>query len=79
MWVVVKFMRSVPGRVVRVAFGLWLIAYGTTHASLLGLVLTLVGIVPAVTALAGICLLEEVVKGMSAHHPPTSRPHGRHA
>ena len=78
MWVV-RFMRSVPGRVLRVALGFWLISYGLTHASLLGLVLMMVGIVPAVTALAGICLLEEVVKGMRAHRPPPGQPHGRHA
>ena len=78
MWVV-RFLRSMPGRVLRVALGLWLIAYGTTHASLLGLVLMMVGIVPAVTGVAGICLLEELLKGMSAHRPQAGDPHERHA
>ena len=58
--VLVNFLRSTPGRVVRVAVGVGLIAYGGTHMSLLGLVLMMIGMVPAVTGLADICLLEEV-------------------
>lgn len=77
MWVI-SFMRSTPGRVLRVAFGCWLIVYGATHASLLGLVLMMVGTVPLVTALAGICLIEEVVRGMRAHRAPASRPREHH-
>jgi len=55
-----RFLRSTSGRVLRVAAGLSLIVYGGTHPSLLGLVLMMVGMVPAVTGLAGICLLDEV-------------------
>ena len=78
MWFV-RFMRSVPGRVLRVAVGLWLIAYGATHASLVGLVLMMVGMVPAVTGLAGICLIEEVIKSRRTWHLPASRPHEHRA
>ena len=48
-----RFMRSVPGRALEVGTGLCLIAYGTTHPSLFGLVLMMAGMVPAVTGLAG--------------------------
>ncbi|OFW13427.1 MAG: hypothetical protein A3F70_11100 [Acidobacteria bacterium RIFCSPLOWO2_12_FULL_67_14] len=62
----IDFLRSTTGRIGRVAVGLALIAYGATHPSLVGLVLMMIGIVPAVTGLAGVCLLEEVVKGREA-------------
>ena len=67
MWFV-SFMQSVPGRALRVALGLSLIAYGGTHASLFGLVLTMAGMVPTVTGLAGICLIEEVMKSRRTSH-----------
>lgn len=78
MWVI-TFMRSTPGRVVKVAAGLWLMAYGVTHASLLGLVLMMVGVVPLVTGVAGICLLDEFVKARGSHGSPASRPHEHRA
>jgi hypothetical protein len=67
----ITFLKSTPGRVVRGAAGLWLVAYGLTHASLLGLVLMMVGIVPLVTAVAGICLIEEVLRGTT---PQAAQP-----
>ena len=54
------FLRSTSGRVLRVAAGLSVIAYGGWHPSLPGLVLMMVGMVPTVTGLAGICLLDEM-------------------
>lgn len=57
---VVSLLRSMPGRLLRVGVGMAFVAYGSTHPSLLGLVLTMVGIVPAVTGLADICLLADV-------------------
>lgn len=78
MWFI-RFMRSVPGRLLRVALGVWLIAFGATHPSLLGLVLMMVGMVPAVTGFAGICLLEEVMKGPRARRLPAGRPSERRA
>jgi len=73
-----NFLRSTPGLLVRLAAGLSLIVYGATHPSLLGLVLMMVGMVPAVTGLAGICLLDEIHQGRSARdlaagHPPEDR------
>lgn len=56
------FLRSTPGRLLRIGIGFGLIFYGATHPTLAGLVLMMVGVVPAVTGLAGICLLEEVLK-----------------
>jgi hypothetical protein len=57
-----------------VALGVWLIAFGATHPSLFGLVLMMVGIVPAVTGFAGISLIEEVMKGRRAPGLPAGRP-----
>jgi hypothetical protein len=54
----VNFLRSTAGRMLRVIAGLALIAYGSTHASLVGLVLMMIGVVPVVTGLAGIYLGE---------------------
>lgn len=59
---VIRFLRSRLGRVLRIAAGVALIAYGTTHPSQMGLVLMLVGIVPLVTGIAGICLFEELAR-----------------
>jgi hypothetical protein len=73
MWFV-RFMRSMPGRVLWVALGLWLIVYGATHASLFGLVLMMAGMVPAVTGLADISLIEEVIKSRRTRNLPAGRP-----
>ena len=54
----VNFVRSTAGRVLRVIAGFTLIVYGSTHASLVGLVLMMIGVVPLVTGLAGIYLGE---------------------
>lgn len=78
MWFI-RFMRSVSGRLLRVALGVWLIAFGATHESLFGLVLMMAGTVPAVTGLAGIYLLEEVMKGRRARGLPAGRPSERRA
>jgi hypothetical protein len=53
---VIDFVRSPLGRVTRVALGFALIAYGSILASLVGLVLMMVGMVPAVTGLVDMCL-----------------------
>jgi len=75
----ITFLRSPLGRVLRVAIGLALIGYGTAHPSLAGLVLMIVGIVPAVTGAAGICLLEELVKALKGQRrrPPLGGSHVR--
>ena len=69
-----KFLRSTPGRMLRMAFGLSLIVYGGTHPSLLGLVLMMVGMVPTITALAGICLADEVRQDWHGPRPAGSPP-----
>jgi hypothetical protein len=82
MWFV-RFMRSMTGRLLRVAVGLSLVAYGSTQASLVGLVLMMIGMVPAVTGVASICLLEEVLDGKNGsdlgavgHAPHIASRHG---
>ena len=62
----IRFMRSMTGRVLRVAVGLSLVAYGSTHGSLVGLVLMMVGMVPTVGGIAGICLIEEIINSRQA-------------
>jgi hypothetical protein len=76
---IIDFLRSTQGRVFRVALGLALIAYGATHVSLTGLVLMMVGMVPAVTGIAGICLLEEIVKSRERRHVTPRQPRERRA
>jgi hypothetical protein len=78
MWFV-QFMRSMPGRALRVVMGLSLIVYGSTQGSLVGLVLMMVGMVPAVTGLANISLIEEVIKTRRASRLSTVRPRERRA
>lgn len=73
------FYRSVPGRVLRMGLGVSLVAYGGTHPSLAGLVLMMLGMVPMVTGLAGICLLEGVVHSRGARHLPAGSPRERRA
>lgn len=70
---VIPFLKSMPGRVLKVTIGLSLIAYGSQHASMWGLVSMMVGVVPSVTGFAGICLIEEFVTAMQ-----TDRGQGRH-
>jgi hypothetical protein len=53
----IEFLRSPTGRAVRVVVGLALISYGSTLQSLLGLVLMMVGMVPAVTGFVDMCLM----------------------
>jgi hypothetical protein len=78
MWLV-RFMRSVAGRVLRVVVGLSLIGYGSQQASLMGLVLMMIGIVPAVTGAAGICLIEEVIRSREVSRLPPAHPHEHRA
>jgi hypothetical protein len=69
----IRFMRSVPGRALEVGIGLCLIVYGSTHASLFGLVLMMAGMVPTVTGLTG-GLTGEVVIRKRASRLPARRP-----
>ena len=62
----VNFFRSTPGRVLRVAVGFALIAYGATQVTLTGLILMMVGVVPTVTGFAGLCLPEEFARTREA-------------
>ncbi len=68
----IRFLRSVPGRVLRIVIGLLLMMYGAMQVSMVGLIMMIVGLVPAVTAIAGVCLIEEVVMALRAHYVPPS-------
>jgi hypothetical protein len=59
-----------------VVIGFVLIYYGATHPSLFGIVLMMIGMVPAVTGIAGVCLLDELMKAWRPRVAPTAgRPH----
>ena len=58
----IRFMQSPAGRITRVVLGVWLMLYGALSGTLFGLVLMMVGMVPAVTGIAGICLLDQIAK-----------------
>lgn len=59
---VLEFMRSMPGRILRVAVGLTLLWFGATQATLLGLVLMMMGLIPVVTAALNVCLIDEIAR-----------------
>ncbi len=58
----IRFMQSPAGRITRVVFGVWLMLYGALSGTLFGLVLMIVGMVPAVTGIAGVCPLDAMVR-----------------
>lgn len=76
---VISFLRSRPGRVLKVGGGLWLLIYGAMQASLLGVLLMMAGVVPLVTGLAGICLFDVLLNTKPLRGGPDPRPHEHHA
>jgi hypothetical protein len=70
------FLRSVPGRLLRVAVGGALFWTGVVEGSIVGLVLMMIGLIPMVTGIANVCLLEDVVGAViqfSHPHQPRLR------
>ena len=57
-----ELMKSAPGRVVRVAVGFLIVLEAVTFPPLVALVLVVIGTVVAVTAMAGECYLEKLVR-----------------
>jgi hypothetical protein len=74
MWFV-NVMRSRTARVIKVLLGAWLFAQGPAEYSLGALVMMMIGIVLAVTALAGVCLVEEAINGWRTRHGGPPLPH----
>jgi hypothetical protein len=74
---VIAFLRSPLGRAARVMSGVALIAYGSILASLAGLVLMMVGMVPAVTGLVDMCLIGEAARSCEACEAEQERHAGR--
>ena len=75
MWFV-TVVCSGAGRALKVVIGTWLLLEGMTRATLGGLVMTMTGVVLAVTGLAGVCLVEDAISGWGARHAaptPTQR------
>jgi hypothetical protein len=58
----ISFMHAPAGRVLRVAIGASLLWYGAGDESLFGLMVMMLGLVPVVTGIAGVCLLDEIVR-----------------
>jgi hypothetical protein len=73
MWFI-DIMRSPRGRAIKVLVGALLFGQGAAQQSLGGLVMMMTGIVLAITALAGICLVEEAVNGWRTWHGGTPLP-----
>lgn len=55
---VIQFMQSVGGRVTRVILGIILLALGilVMHGGVWGIIVALIGLVPLVAGLLGVCL-----------------------
>ncbi len=73
---VLTFLRSAQGRVLRVVIGASLLWAGASEGTLAGVVLMMLGLVPVVTAIANICLLDDMVGalgGLTNHAPGAVR------
>jgi hypothetical protein len=68
-----SFLRSWRGRLLRIALGCALLFSGATMSSLPGVVLMMVGVVPIVMGLSGICVVEEILT-MRHRARPGSQP-----
>jgi hypothetical protein len=65
----ISFMRSPAGRVTKVAIGGLLLWFGANDDSLVGLMLMIVGLVPVVTGVTGVCLLDEIAREYARSRP----------
>jgi hypothetical protein len=78
----IRFLQSPAGRIVRIAIGFALLWYGARNESLIGLMLMMLGLVPVVTGVLGVCLLEELTREYRESHGvravPSQRPHEGH-
>lgn len=57
---IVRYLKSAPGRIARGLLGLALLWAGARSQTATGLFLLMLGLVPLCTAIANICLLEDV-------------------
>ena len=58
---IVRYLKSVPGRIARGLVGLGLLWAGAQSQTATGLFLLMLGLVPLCTAIANICLLEDLL------------------
>ncbi|MEQ1896457.1 MAG: YgaP-like transmembrane domain [Vicinamibacterales bacterium] len=58
---IVRYLKSAPGRIARGFLGLGLIGVGARNQTATGLFLLMLGLVPLCTAIANICLLEDLL------------------
>jgi hypothetical protein len=77
MWFV-KFMCSRTGRVLKVTFAAWLLVEGMGRTSFGGLMMTMTGVVLAVTGMAGACFIEEAITNWAARRTTMSSPQRHH-
>ena len=79
----IAFMQSPVGRVLRIVIGFALLWYGARSESLIGLMLMMLGLVPVVTGVLGVSLLEELIRehreSRGAEMAQSQRPRERHA
>ena len=74
MWFV-NLLCSRAGRVLRVVVGTGLLMQGMSRPTLEGLMMTMAGVVIAITGVAGICFVEEALPGWTARHATTKTDH----
>ncbi len=58
---IVRYLKSAPGRIARGLLGLGLLWAGAQSQTATGLFLLMLGLVPLCTAIANICLLEDLL------------------
>ena len=78
MWFL-TFLRSGSGRVFRVVFGAALFWAGIVEGSMTGLLLMMIGLVPIVTGIANVCLIDDVAMAIMVfadrrRHPIGHKP-----
>ncbi len=69
-----QWPKTVPGRFARVLLGVTLLWMGHREQTVNGLLLMMLGLVPLCTALANICLLDDVTTTVDVYF----RPHREH-
>ena len=67
MWFI-RVMQSPIGRIAKLLVAVWCFSVGSVEYTLGGLLLMMLAVVLGSTAIARVCLVEELVKAWSARH-----------
>jgi hypothetical protein len=66
-----RFLRSAPGRILRIATGVALVATGFSHEALGGVLLVMIGLVPVVSGIMNISVVEDLVMALRRDLTPS--------